>query len=299
MREKRQKTRWTLYSFSNRFIFKGIVFFTGFLPLKVLRAISFIIALIFYPFLRKLRKSLRENYSLFIKEEKKLKKISKKCIFSYTRGVADFWYGAQQNYNKLFKIEEKNVEPFFNSGNILLTAHTGNWELGAIYLKALKVPFVVFAQPEEDTEVERLRRKTREKFEVETYYIDSGESLPFVAKRILQEGKNIIMLGDRAYRKDFLPVKFFGEKVAFLKSPFLLAKWISVPIYPIYFMFSDGKYEGFTFEAIKPSMELEEMAQRFARTLENILENFPEQWYNFFPYLEYSKNILRRSDGKL
>lgn len=294
MREKRHRTRWTLYSFSNRSIFKAIVFFTGFLPLPVLRVISFIIALFFYPFLKNLKKCLEENYSLFLKDKKSIKRASKNCVFSYTRGVADFWYGAQQNYKSLFKINEKDVEPFFSSGNILLTAHTGNWELGAIYLKVLKVPFVVFAQPEEDPEVENLRKVVRERFGIETYYIDSGESLPFLAKRLLGEGKNIIMLGDRAYKKDFIPAKIFGEKVAFLKSPFLLSKWIGVPIYPIYFMFKDGKYEGSTYEKIDPELPLEEMAQKFARSLENILTNFPEQWYNFFPYLEYSKKLLKK-----
>lgn len=294
MKEKRQKTRWTLYPFSNRIIFNGIIFFTKLLPLSFLHFASFLIAGIFYIFLKKLRKTLKENFSLYIKEKKILKKTAKKCIFSYTRGVADFWYGALRNYEKIFDLDEHNVKPFLTSGNILLTAHTGNWELGAIYLKVLNLPFVVFAQPEEDPIVEKHRKNVRKKFGIETYYIDTGESLPFVAKRILNENKNIIMLGDRAYKRDYVSVKLFGEWVAFLRSPYLLAKWIDVPIYPIYFMYENGKYKGFTFNKISQKLSVEEMAREFSKTLEEVLFHYPEQWYNFFPYLKYSKDVLRK-----
>lgn len=294
MKEKRQKKKWTLYNFSNKFIFKGIIFFTKIFPLFVLRAISSIISFIFYPFLIKLKKSLFENFSLYIKDKKELKKVSRKCIFIYTKGVADFWYGSLRNYKPLFDLEKENVKPLISSANILLTAHCGNWELGGIYLKVSKIPFVVFAQPEEDPYVEELRKKVREKFGIETHYIDANESLPFVAKRILQEGKNIIMLGDRAYKNDYVPVKLFQEWVCFLRSPYLLAKWINVPIYPIYFMYDKGKYKGYLFNKIDPKLSLEEMAQEFAKTMEEILWNYPEQWYNFFPYLTYCKEISKK-----
>lgn len=294
MKEKRQKTRWTLYSFSNKFVFGGIIFFTKILPLPVLRLFSFFIAIIFHLILKKLKKVLKENFSIYIKGEKNLKKTVRKCLFSYTKGVVDFWYGALRDYKTLFDLDKKNIKPFLDSGNILLTAHTGNWELGAIYLKVLGVPFVVFAQPEEDPKVEEKRKRVREKFGIETYYIDSGESLPFAAKRILNEGKNIIMLADRAFKKDFLKVKFFGKEVAFLKSPFLLSKWLKVPIYPIYFMMEDKKYKGFTFNQIDPTLSIEEMAGKFSRKLEEILWHYPEQWYNFFDYLKYSNEILKK-----
>jgi KDO2-lipid IV(A) lauroyltransferase len=293
MKEKRQKKKWTLYSFSNKFIFKGIIFFTKFLPLFILRFISFLIASAFYPFLWKLKRALFENFSLYIKDKRKIKKISRKCVFTYTKGVADFWYCALRKYEGFFHFEEKEVKPLFLKGNIILTAHCGNWELGAIYLKVFSVPFVVFAQPEEDPYVEEERKRIRERFGIETYYIDTGESLPFVAKRILQEGKNIIMLGDRAYKNDFIPAKLFGERVAFLKSPYLLSKWIGVPIFPVYFMYYKGKYRGHLFNEISHTLPVEEMASKFARTMEEILWNYPEQWYNFFPYLTYSKNILK------
>lgn len=235
-----------------------------------------------------------KNFSIYIKDKKNLRNTVKKCFISYTKGVVDFWYGALRDHKPLFDLDEKNSKLLLNSKNILLTAHTGNWELGAIYLKILGVPFVVFAQPEEDPKVEENRKRIREKFDIETYYIDSGESLPFVAKRILNEGKSIIMLADRAFKKDFIKVTFFGEKVCFLKSPFLLSKWTKVPIYPIYFMMENEKYKGFTFNPIEPTLPVEEMAEKFSRTLEEILWYYPEQWYNFFDYLKYSNEILKR-----
>lgn len=294
MKEKRQKTRWTLYSFSNKFVFNGIIFFTKILPLSILRIFSFFIAIISYLLLKELKKVLIKNFSIYIKNKKNLKKTIKKCFISYTRGVVDFWYGALRDHKVLFDLDEKDRKPFLNFKNILLTAHAGNWELGAIYLKMLGVPFVVFAQPEEDPKVEENRKMAREKFGIETYYIDSGESLPFVAKKILNEGKSIIMLADRAFKKDFIKVNFFGEKVCFLKSPFLLSKWTKVPICPIYFMMENKKYKGFTFNPIKPTLSIEEMTEKFSRTLEEILWHYPEQWYNFFDYLKYSNEILKR-----
>ncbi len=294
MKDERKKTKWTNYSFSNKLIFSGIVFFTKFFPLFLLRFLSKIFAYIFYLLLGNLRKTLEENFSLFIKEEKIIKENVKKCFFSYTKSVADFWYGAIRNQKKLFDLKEQDLSKIVKGGNILLTAHLGNWELGGIYLSQKKVPFVVFAQEEEDPYVEKLRNNFRKKFGIETYYIDKENALPFVAKRLIENNLNIILLGDRAYKKDFIPVKFFGEWICFLRSPFLLAKWLQVPIYSIFFMDDKVKYKGYIFDPILPIFSLEEMAELFSKHLEKILLQYPEQWYNFFPYVKYSKELLKK-----
>jgi lauroyl/myristoyl acyltransferase len=294
MSSPRSATRWTLYRFSTKSIFRGIVLGTRLFPMWLLRWIVKGIGVGFWPFMGRLKRAVDANMAIIFPEAspRDLRRLTKLTFNQYLLSVAEFWHNAARYDPRIVEEYGEDVKALKKGGNILLSAHVGNWELGAFYLKHIGVPFVEIGQPEEDPYVERQRQIARGRFGIQTLLIDDKEGILFKVRERLEKGDNIILLAERAFAKDFVPVKLFETDAAFLKTPFLLSRWLKVPIQPMFFMKEPtGKYRGYLGRPILPA-EASEMAREYAGELEGILRRFPTQWYNFFPYAEHCRRIL-------
>jgi len=221
-----------------------------------------------------------------------LRRLTKLCYHSYLRGVAEFWHYAAHYDASVVEPAEEEMEVLKKGGHILLSSHVGNWELGGLYLKHRGVPFVVISQPEEDPYVERQRQEARARFGIPTLLIAEGEGILFKVRERLEGGDNIILLADRAFAKDFIPVRLFDFQAAFLRTPFQMSRWLQKPVLPMFFMKEpSGRYRGYHGEPILPDVP-DRMAQAYAGELEKVLRRFPWQWYNFFDYAAHCRKIL-------
>jgi lauroyl/myristoyl acyltransferase len=221
-----------------------------------------------------------------------LRRLTKLCYYSYLRGVAEFWHYAAHYDGTVFEPPGAETEALRKGGHILLSSHVGNWELGALHIRHAGVPFVIISQPEEDPYVEQQRQIARGRFGIRTLLIEEGEGILFQVRARLEGGENIVLLADRAFAKDFVPVRLFDTPAAFLKTPFLLSQWLEKPILPIFFMKEpSGRYRGHPGTLLFPDVP-EKMAQAYAGELERILLRFPWQWYNFFDYAAHCRKIL-------
>lgn len=295
MPSDRSRTRWTLYRFSSKPIFVGIVEGTRRMPLPLLRAIAWSIGWGFYPFLGRLLEALERNMALVRPGDtpRRRRRLARRLYFSYLRGVADFWHCAAHYKPELILPPEQGMEELRAGGHILLSSHVGNWELGGLFLKSQGIPFVVIAQPEEDPYVEQKRQEARARFGIDTLLIDDGENILFKVRERLEGGDNIVLLADRAFKRDCVPVTLFGERAAFLRTPFLLSRWLDRPIVPMFFLGEEGgRYRGQRLEVIPPGADAAAMAQDYAARLEWVLTRSPWQWYNFFDYREHCRSVL-------
>ena len=294
MSSPRSVTRWTLYRFSTKTIFRGIVLGTRLLPMWLLRWIALAIGFAYWPFVGRLKRAVDANIAIILKDTspRDLRRLTRICYYSYLEGIAEFWHYAAHFDECVIDSAGRDMEPLKEGGHILLSAHVGNWELGALYLKHIGVPFIIIAQSEEDPYVEEQRQIARSRFGIRTLLIDDKEGILFKVRERLESGENIVLLAERAFSRDFVPVKLFATDAAFLKTPFLLSQWLKVPIQPIFFMKEPtGKYRGHLGRLIEPG-DPERMAKDYARELEGLLRRFPTQWYNFFPYAEHCRRIL-------
>ena len=296
MSSARSRTRWTLYRFSSRPIFTGIVWGTRALPLPILRGIAGAIGLAIYPFVGRLLRALDDNAALVQRDAapRERRRTVRRLYFSYLRGVADFWHCSAHFKPRLMAPPEGDLEELKAGGHIILSAHMGNWELGGLHLKSLGVPFMIIAQREEDPYVEARRQEARARFGIPTLLIDDKDNIIFQVRQALREGQNIILLADRPFAKDYAEVTLFGERVAFLKTPFLMSQWLKKPLIPMFFMGEPhGIYRGYRLDAIPPHPDPAVGAQAYADRLEWVLRRFPWQWYNFFNYREHCRSILQ------
>ena len=178
-------------------------------------------------------------------------------------------------------------------GVLLVTGHFGNWEAGAIMMRALDVPLTVVAMAEADPAVNAYRHRIRASLGAETLEVRQSLDTPLQIRRKLAENRVVAMLMDRHVDRDRVTVTFFGRQVDYLGAPALLGYLTGAPVLPI-FLVRDGT-GGFRVLPEAPILvdhdaprdaELRRVAQLVADALERHVRAHPESWYQFFPYFE-------------
>ena len=174
-----------------------------------------------------------------------------------------------------------------SQGLISLTAHVGNWELAGRLLagKSARPTHVVVA-PEEAQELERWVRR-------------NGEGVRFVSRSrptvslellaALRRGEVVAVQGDRALgTKGDIEIPFFGRPARFPLGPFRLSSGVKVPLLPA-FCLLDAQYR-YVVKIVEPFVagrgEEEAAAHRWVAALEDIVRQYPTQWFNFFDIWE-------------
>ncbi|HXJ84645.1 MAG TPA: lysophospholipid acyltransferase family protein [Candidatus Methylomirabilis sp.] len=169
------------------------------------------------------------------------------------------------------------------AGLISLTAHVGNWEMAGRLLagRSARPTHVVVAE-EEALQLERWLRRDGDGVRFVTRTRPTV-SLELVAA--LRRGEVVAVQGDRALgtRGDVL-VPFFGHLAPFPLGPFVLARAVGMPMLPAFCLLeADYRY---TVRVVEPLAVArggeEEAARAWVAVLENVVREYPTQWFNFF-----------------
>ena len=101
------------------------------------------------------------------------------------------------------------------------------------------------------------------------------------------------MLGDRWEGGKKSRVTYFGKDIYFPSGAIALAQATGCPIIPVFVVLRpDGKYKAWMEKPVKVDRKagqsttelLEEKTQELATVFENVIRDYPDQWYNFFDY---------------
>jgi predicted LPLAT superfamily acyltransferase len=181
-----------------------------------------------------------------------------------------------------------------NKGLILLTAHLGNYGIGAWMLrKETDMPVNIALIDEEEKQIRRFLDHIQGEFRPGIIRISRSifSSIPIL--KALRKGQMVGIQVDRVVDKNVLPVDFFGYKTLFPKGPLLLSIISGAPIL-ICFILKEGwkRYIVFAEKSIiapdKSSTDqdliLGNLAQKVVRQLELVVRRHPHQWFNFYPY---------------
>src|SRR2546422_1318573 len=168
-------------------------------------------------------------------------------------------------------------------GVISLTAHVGNWELaGRLLAGHTHRPTHVVVAEEEIRDIERWVRRDG----LGVRFVTRNHptiSLELIAA--LRRGEVVAVQGDRALgtRGDVL-IPFFGSPAPFPLGPFLLASAVGVPLVPAFCLLdADHRYavKGAEPFAVRRGGE-EDAARAWVAVLEDVVREYPTQWFNFF-----------------
>jgi len=174
----------------------------------------------------------------------------------------------------------------FNEGKgaILLSAHFGNWEFGALSVsQQIGIPFSVIVKPQSNKFVSDTINKYRAKWG--NKIVPLGMSVRTIYQEL--KSKNIIaMVADQRGPADGMRVNLFGIQSAAYDGPATLAVKTGAPmIYGISIRQPDYSYL-LVLEEVDmsnlPSNEeekIKEITQRHTSILERVIRQHPEQWF--------------------
>jgi KDO2-lipid IV(A) lauroyltransferase len=168
-------------------------------------------------------------------------------------------------------------------GGIILTAHIGNWEMGAAVLDKLGHPVTAIALPHKNPKVNVLFNRQREAHGVKVVPTNTAVRRCMEA---LRKGKLIAVLGDRDFGTFGYPMDFFGRKTLIPRGAAFFACRTGAAIIPSFLTPAvDGKY---TMEFLAPifpqgteeGAELELM-KTYVPLIEAQISKDPTQWLMF------------------
>jgi lauroyl/myristoyl acyltransferase len=179
-------------------------------------------------------------------------------------------------------------------GGIVLTAHMGNYDLGAaLFAEKFNRQIRMVRAPEPDALAAQhvdLALQQSSSGAVKVGYSDDGTSLAFDLLNALRNGEIISIQGDRVVGGvGRAAVKFFNRQVSLPNGPFVLSFVSEMPIYPL-FIARTGfrKYKIIAREPIvcfRGSGSRDEVIadamRNWARVLEEIVECHWQQWFAF------------------
>lgn len=178
-------------------------------------------------------------------------------------------------------------------GTLLLTAHLGNPEVGAVALGKTREPIAVLYWRDRFATAEEFRARMRALGRVKGIPVDASPFSVVPALRVLREGGVLAAHGDRDFNNTGWAVPFFGEPARFPPGPFLLASRANAVIVPVFFVLEPDRRFRVVYEPpiVIEGEEGEEgnarrAMARWVEVLERRVAQWPHQWYCFYPFWE-------------
>ncbi len=176
-------------------------------------------------------------------------------------------------------------------GTLLLTAHMGNPEVGAIGLGTHVEPVHVLYWRDRFATAEEFRNRMRSRGNVYGIPVDASPLSVVPAYHALSDGGILACHGDRDFNDLGWPAEFFGATAKFPPGPFLLAARAGALIVPTFFLLEPDRRFLVIYEPPIPmdgDGPLEQRARAglaaWIAILERRIRQFPEQWYCFYPF---------------
>jgi len=180
-------------------------------------------------------------------------------------------------------------------GTLLLTAHMGNPEVGAIGLGTHVEPVHVLYWRDRFATAEEFRTRLRLRGNVHGIPVDASPYSAVPAYAVLREGGIVACHGDRDFNEKGWTADFFGATAHFPPGPFLLAARAGALVVPTFFLLEPDRRFLVIYEPpipVEGDGTLAERARRalavWVATLERRIREFPAQWYCFYPFWEHA-----------
>ena len=293
----RARQKWVSHGLSNRVVYGGLHYGARWLPLPVLNGINLFGNSLAVTFMRRTQDGIRENFRLALDASREdAARLTRRLFFEYGRATIDVWRMRSEAFIPRITSLEQDARVLAGvraggRGFLLVTGHVGNWEMGAVTLKAHGLTAAVVGQPELDPNVQEMRLKLRARLGVESIDIGSSMGTAFKVRAAVDRGRAVALLVDRAYPEDRVFVPFFGRATPFLRSPALLARFCGCPVLPGFFLrAADGSYFNVWGEplwpdaSVSPEEDAARLMTRVAADLEKVVRAHPTQWFNFYRF---------------
>jgi KDO2-lipid IV(A) lauroyltransferase len=301
-RREPARIRWHPRGFNNAGIFGATYYGVTHLPARVSHGLGHSLTWLAWKFQRAGTRALMNNLRLVCPEasEGDLGALALQTYRSYAKDTIDFMRSLEMTDAELARnvqrIDTSHLDNVIarGEGAISVTAHYGNWELGAVLLRRLyNYPVSVVVMPELSPTVNALRKQFRRALDIETFEVRQNMDTALRIRSLLR-GRHVVgMLLDRYVGRDRVAVTFFGRRAYFLRTPALMGYLTGCPMVPAFvYRLEDGRYSGVCLAPIYVEREgdrdtnVQKATQQFANLLEAQIRKWPHFWYQFYPFWE-------------
>jgi|GEM_PF-1346195 len=233
------------------------------------------------------------------RDKKMIRKWRREIIWQYAQTILDRLIIALNGFRDFEVLSDgfENIERVAKEGRgaLLLGAHVGNFESGAMALLNKGISIRIVGVRKELEKVEKFIHSHYRGKGIPLNVLDISED-NFSYLKIydaLKDGELLAMLADRLWGDKTVTVRFLGKETKLPAGPFQISAMTGTPIVcwfvmkdspQIYHLYAFGPYE---VEHSKRS-EREEVVKRLASwyvsNVEWILQRYPMQWYNFYDF---------------
>ncbi|UYL09599.1 DUF2062 domain-containing protein [Bdellovibrio sp. SKB1291214] len=180
-------------------------------------------------------------------------------------------------------------------GLVAVASHVGGWELAMTFFAGLpsekKMLAVMHGIPGQ------YAHQSSQSSKAEVVFFNLSENTILKIKDHLNEGHFVGMMGDRPVSRSLDLRLFFGKLAAFDTTPMRVALASQAEIYFVFaFKTKDMKYKVFTFKADSVSHlpreeQVGNLLTQYVARLEEVINQYPEQWFNFFNFFSDAPKI--------
>ena len=241
------------------------------------------------------RQAVNNNLKIILNTSEDLPKLTKEVFRNFGQYLVEFFRLPEiidQDYIKQnIKIEHREkIEEALSKGKgvILVTAHIGNWELGAIVLGVLGYRLVAVALPHKERPVNDLFNNQRELRGVTVVPTNIAVRRCIEA---LHENKLIAIVADRDFGLNGEILDFLGRKTLIPKGPAMFSYKTGAAIVPIFLIrhpggrlvmsASDPIYPEKMVKGEVDQRLLVHLMKKYITVLEEKIRQHPSQWLMF------------------
>ncbi len=198
----------------------------------------------------------------------------------------------------IFQIERVNLKVFLKNRNRILTiSHVGNWAntFVAFQYENRNIYIAIDEKLKKDIIAYEKSLKYQKTSNIKFINLREGLKATLQIVQALKQGDDIAIMVDRLIDKNrYVEVNFLNSPTRFNRSPFEIAYNREVEIMGVTVIRSNDKEYKVIFsdpikvdKSIKKEKAIAIMATQYANYLENIVRQYPKQWFNFYKFWEY------------
>jgi Kdo2-lipid IVA lauroyltransferase/acyltransferase len=218
-----------------------------------------------------------------------LRALARENFLNFAKYVLDFFHFLSLPPERAHRLIDfgnirKTLDDLLAQGKgvIFVSAHFGNWELGAAALAQSGYKFNAVALWQPNPHVNKLQQSYR--------YRRKINPIPFgraarECMRALRRNEVVGVLGDRDFSGSLDTVEFFGRPARLPNGPAKLALATGAPILPIFMVRLPDDTFSYIVEAPiwadKEHDTVTDVMRRIARALERVIRKHSEQWFLF------------------
>ncbi len=224
-----------------------------------------------------------------ILSERALRLLAREIFLNFAKYLVDFFHFLHIRDDQVRRlIHFDNTLDTLNDlkargkGLIVISAHLGNWELGAAALTALDYPIHAVALWHPDHKLNELYQRQRMARRIRAIPMGRAARECIAA---LRRNQIVALVGDRDFTGSRQTTIFFGKPARLPTGPAKLALATGAPILPIFMVrLPDDTFRYVLEPAIFPDKKtdtVETIMAQIAHALEHVIRQHSEQWYLF------------------